>query len=272
MAATAPNESQKPGARTAHGSIRQTSAAASASEVAAPMRELKSHATPTVASMTTVRCAGTPQPASSAYRNAAIKPAITAAVCAAARASSTGERRHSAPTHESDQTCDHRDVQSGDTDQMADAGTVEQRPVGVADGALVAEHQRQQHATVSLAFELRLQLRAQVRACTLDRVPRRPDHRLHALRRRIIATRAHITGRTQISLEHPRFEIETAGIHRAVRALQSHRKCPPLAWLHGAVAANDRCCTNREERATAHAHSAQRHARRQTRTALRARA
>ncbi len=41
MAATAPNESQKPGARTAHGSIRQTSAAASASEVAAPMRELK---------------------------------------------------------------------------------------------------------------------------------------------------------------------------------------------------------------------------------------
>ncbi len=97
MAATAPNESQKPAARTAHGSIRQTSAAASASEVAAPMRELKSHATPTVASMTTVRCAGTPQPASSAYKNAATKPAITAAVCAAAHESSVGERRQIAP-------------------------------------------------------------------------------------------------------------------------------------------------------------------------------
>ncbi len=102
---------------------------------------------------------------------------------------------------------------------MANAGTVEQRPVGIADGALVAEHQRQQHPTVSLAFELWLQLRAQVRACTLDRVPRRPHHQLHALRGWIITTRSHVTGRTQISLEHPRFEIESAGIHRAVRAL-----------------------------------------------------
>ncbi len=62
------------------------------------MRELASHATPTVANMTTVRWAGTPHPASNAYRNAAVRPASTAAVCAAARATSAGERRHSAPT------------------------------------------------------------------------------------------------------------------------------------------------------------------------------
>ena len=99
MAATAPNESQKPGARTAQGSIRHTSAAASASEVAAPMRELKIHATPTVASMITVRCAGTPQPASNAYANAATKPAITAAVCAAARAN---QRRRAPPQRPTD--------------------------------------------------------------------------------------------------------------------------------------------------------------------------
>ena len=99
---------------------------------------------------------------------------------------------------------------------MADAGAVEQRPIGVANRTLVAQHQRQKHAAVSLISKFWLQPLAQVGAGTLDRIARSPNHRMQARNRR---ARAHIAGRTQVSFEHPGFEIKTAGIHGAVRPL-----------------------------------------------------
>jgi hypothetical protein len=95
IAATAPNDSQKPGAALDHGSISVTTAAASASVSDGRSGTRASKATATTDSMKKVRCAGTPQPASRQYSSAAVMPVTAAAVCAGARASSARERRHS---------------------------------------------------------------------------------------------------------------------------------------------------------------------------------
>ncbi len=46
---------------------------------------------------------------------------------------------------------DHRDVQPGDGDQVAHAGAVEHVPVRLLDAALVADHQRDDHAGIGFA-------------------------------------------------------------------------------------------------------------------------
>ncbi len=66
MAATAPKESQKPADVTAQGSNRQTTNAASSNDVPGVTCARTIQAAATVASISTVRCAGMPQPASSA--------------------------------------------------------------------------------------------------------------------------------------------------------------------------------------------------------------
>ncbi len=95
--ATAPNDSQKPVAVTAHGSHRHTTAAALDSTAAALSCSRSSSAAATVASITNVRCAGTPHPASRQYPSAPQAPAIARAVCTGATASRRGEMRQSAP-------------------------------------------------------------------------------------------------------------------------------------------------------------------------------
>jgi len=96
IAATAPNDSQKPGALTAHGSSAQTTAAAAAKLVIAAGRVRRTKAKPTTASMKKVRCAGTAHPASKAYAPALSTAASAAADCAGIRASSARERLQSA--------------------------------------------------------------------------------------------------------------------------------------------------------------------------------
>jgi hypothetical protein len=102
ITATAPNESQKPGHSTAHGSSSSTmpSAAHSTCDTFA-MRPSQSAAA-TTDSMYSVRCAGTPNPASSTYSSAAAAPANAAAFCAGSSSGNCArvkkERRHRAET------------------------------------------------------------------------------------------------------------------------------------------------------------------------------
>jgi hypothetical protein len=60
------------------------------------------------------------------------------------------ERRHS---HDSAQARQHRDVQAGDRDEVADAGPVEYVPRPLVDTALVTDHQRDDHACIRLALQ-----------------------------------------------------------------------------------------------------------------------
>lgn len=64
MTATAPNDSQPPADMTAHGSTSATKAAAQHSDRLTGTLRSASRATATVASISSVRCAGTPIPAS----------------------------------------------------------------------------------------------------------------------------------------------------------------------------------------------------------------
>ncbi len=94
MRPTAPNDSQKPGASTAHGSITSTANNAALSTTDAELRRPLHNATATTASMYTVRCAGTAKPASQAYASAVNNPATAAALRAGKRSVRRTLRRH----------------------------------------------------------------------------------------------------------------------------------------------------------------------------------
>src|SRR5690348_13664681 len=100
ITATAPNESQKPGASTHMGSTITVISTASASTCAGHAARPSSSASATTPSMYTVRCAGTANPASNAYDSAVMKPATAAALTAASLASNAAERLQSASTME----------------------------------------------------------------------------------------------------------------------------------------------------------------------------
>ena len=100
---------------------------------------------------------------------------------------------------------------------MSDTGAMEQAPVRLVDRARVAEHQRQQHAAVTLLAGQAEDPVTQVAACAFDRVARRTHESLQADRRLVRCP--HRAARPQIALEHPRFKIVSAGIQRSVRTL-----------------------------------------------------
>ena len=124
---------------------------------------------------------------------------------ASANASAAGEGR------------EHRDVQAGDADEMRDAGAVEHGPLRFGNRALVADRERHDHAGVRRAAQRAQRCASRTRfARALHVVAERPGERVDAL---VVARATHITGRAQVVLQQPRFEVEAAGIDVAVRAL-----------------------------------------------------
>ncbi len=102
MRPTAPNDSQKPGHSTAHGSSTSTTASARHSTCETLVMRPAQSAAATTDSMYSVLCAGTPKPASSTYSKAMPAPANAAAFCAGRRSGNCApvknECRHSQNT------------------------------------------------------------------------------------------------------------------------------------------------------------------------------
>jgi hypothetical protein len=116
---------------------------------------------------------------------------------------------------------------------MRDAGTVEQRPVGLADAALVAHDKRNHHAGVTpLPQGLQEQV-AQVRAGAVDERIELPDPFVQEPGRLLVVAAAHAARGADTLLEHPGLRIEAPGIDRPVRPLQAHGKFPALRWPYG---------------------------------------
>ena len=91
------NESQKPACVSAHGSKTVTTNAAASRTSAHGQRRPPACSSVTVASIQTVRCDGTPQPAKNAYAVAAKRPPQRAALCAGSRRIAVALRRQAAP-------------------------------------------------------------------------------------------------------------------------------------------------------------------------------
>ena len=100
--ATAPNDSQKPGHNTAHGSSNNTTPSAMHSTCEMLVSRALQSARATALTMYRVRCAGTPNPASKTYSKAVNTPASAAAFCAGSHSGKNAfvknERRHKADT------------------------------------------------------------------------------------------------------------------------------------------------------------------------------
>ncbi len=95
---TAANDNQKPGCSSAQGSSSVTTSAAANSSSGHGQRMPSDASHAALASIHTVRCAGTPQPANSAYSAAQATPPQRAAVGAGSASSARSLRRHSQPT------------------------------------------------------------------------------------------------------------------------------------------------------------------------------
>ena len=94
---TALNESQKPGCVNAHGSKSVTTKAAPRRTRAHGQRSPPACSSVTVASIQTVRCDGTPQPAKKAYAVAATRPPHRAALGAGSQRIALVLRRQATP-------------------------------------------------------------------------------------------------------------------------------------------------------------------------------
>ena len=88
IATTAPKESQKPAAPTAQGSAMATMPAATSAVGIGPPTRPDGASTAAVASIQQVRCAGMPQPDSSAYPNAQTTATSSTRICRGRRATS----------------------------------------------------------------------------------------------------------------------------------------------------------------------------------------
>ena len=97
-AATATKLSQKPACISAQGSAITTTAQASSHTQGQGQRRPAMRSSATAASISTVRCEGTPQPLNKAYRPARATPPTSAACWAGQRSISRVLRRHSHPT------------------------------------------------------------------------------------------------------------------------------------------------------------------------------
>ena len=110
--------------------------------------------------------------------------------------------------------------------QVIDAGARKHLPLRLADGALVADRERRQHAGVRRVAERGLNACAHVLAHAFYPVTRTHDDRGEPP---VGRTGPHVTRRANVAFEQPRLVIETMRIERAVRPPQAHGQLPPLA-------------------------------------------
>ena len=116
---------------------------------------------------------------------------------------------------------------------MAHARAVEHLPVRLGDGALVAHHQRHDHARILFTFQAAQYARTQGRAARFHHIAESGHEGGQAHVGRIGARlRPHIARGAHALLQQPRLVIEAQRVRVAVRTLQAHRQLPALAWLH----------------------------------------
>src|SRR2546423_10682202 len=119
-------------------------------------------------------------------------------------------------------------VQTGDGDQMADAGAIEQLPLLFGNCALVAYRQRGDHSRVALAFERAQYSRAYRLAGPGDVVARPRGERVNAS---IVIVGAHIARGAKVILKEPCLEVEAVRIDGTVGAFEPHREGPAFAGV-----------------------------------------
>src|SRR5471032_1750021 len=112
---------------------------------------------------------------------------------------------------------------------MTDTCPIKNRPVGLVDGALVADHQREDHAGILSSRQRTQDTRAQNGTAVFNHIIEAEDEIVQPL---IIGRRTHVAGRAQALLQQPDFVIEAHRVGVAVRALQAHGELPALARLH----------------------------------------
>jgi hypothetical protein len=112
---------------------------------------------------------------------------------------------------------------------MADAGTVEHHPLRFGHGPLIADGKRHDDAGVRRVAKGRFNALTHAFAFALDIVAEASGERVHA---RVALVLHDVAGRVQALLQQPRFEVESAGIHVAVRTLEADGQRPSLTGSH----------------------------------------
>ncbi len=113
---------------------------------------------------------------------------------------------------------------------MRDASAVEDAPLPIGNGTLVADRQCNQDARVRRTWKRRGNAIANVFARPLDVVASASSEFAVAHGCRIVA---HVARRAQIPFEKPSLEVETVRIDIAVRSLEPQRQRPAFARMHG---------------------------------------
>src|SRR6266550_3115070 len=119
-------------------------------------------------------------------------------------------------------------MQSGDRDQVADAGAVEQLPLLVGNRALVSDRQCGDDSRVAAALESPQDPRAYRLAGARNIVGGARGECIDAA---IVIVRAHIAGRAKFVLKKPRLDVETMRVNGAMRPLEPHGEGPALAGM-----------------------------------------
>ena len=119
-------------------------------------------------------------------------------------------------------------MQSGNADQVANAGAIKELPLLVGNGAFVADRQRGDHTSVGPTLERVQDAHANQLARPRNTVCRSAGEGVDPT---VALAVAHVTGGAQLVLKQPRLDVEAVWIDRAVRTFQAHRQVPALAGV-----------------------------------------
>jgi len=111
---------------------------------------------------------------------------------------------------------------------VTDPGAKENAPLLAGNGALVADRQRGDDASVGPIPERGEDARADLLAQPLDVVARSAGERVQAA---IAIVVANVDRRAKLVLEQPRFDVEAVRVDRAVRPLEPYGEAPALAGV-----------------------------------------
>jgi len=104
---------------------------------------------------------------------------------------------------------------------MTDTCPIKNRPVGLVDGALVADYQRDDHAGILSSRQRTQDTRAQNGTAVFNHIIEAEDEIVQPL---IIGRRTYVAGRAQALLQQPDFVIEAVFMYR-LRSY-GHRRSP----------------------------------------------
>src|SRR3984893_13487328 len=119
-------------------------------------------------------------------------------------------------------------MQSGDRNQVADAGAVEQLPLLVGNRALVSDRQSGDDSRVAATLERSQDPRAYRLAGARNIVGGARGECIDAV---IVIVRAHVAGGAKFVLKQPRLDVEAMRIDGAMRPLEPHGEGPALAGV-----------------------------------------